>query len=110
MKAIEHIEAAIGWIESQEINPHDEITDCDTHDLIEALSRMRMAIDELKTEWIPIDDRLPEEHDEDDCPDKYLVRVESFGIQMALFSEGRFFHNLAAPFENVISWMPLPKY
>jgi len=50
MKAIEHIEAAIGWIENQEINPHDEITDCDTHDLIEALSRLQMAIDELKTQ------------------------------------------------------------
>ena len=59
-------------------------------------------------DWIPIDKELPEEPDEDDWPDKYLVKVDTYGQQMAVFSEGRFWKNLAAPFENVTHWRHLP--
>lgn len=59
-------------------------------------------------DWIPIDQELPEEYDKYDCPEKYLVKTEHFGQQLALFHKGKFYENLAAPFENVTHWRYMP--
>ena len=62
-----------------------------------------------KTFWRDVTKQLPPERDEEDGPKKYLVRIEKYGCQLALWYEGRFFENLAAPFENVTHWMEIPK-
>ena len=63
----------------------------------------------IKTFWRDVSKQLPPEVDEDECSEKYLVKIELYGVHLALFHEGRFYANLAAPYENVTHWMEIPK-
>ena len=49
-EAIEHIEAAIGWLDIDSIDIHTEDSVLNTHDVLEAYSRLTQAIDLLKTQ------------------------------------------------------------
>ena len=76
----------------------------------EWINKLKARIKELEAQsnWVDVKERLPEDLEEEECMEYYLIKIEGYGWEKALYINGSWWTSYVAKVsKNVTHWQEI---